>query len=178
MLESLLFMFLIIIGGIFLTISIISLIVGIIQKSERQKKIAFRIGLIPVLCFGLVAFWYLVVVPSFNKSEMQDFTGTYVPNKQTMELLNKNGIESNNIELILRSNGTYKFDIIEWFGLEKNGTWKTGGIDGMFEFHDKDGNLSEWASPSSSGENSKLSFEYKIDKSDWNNRKTIVFIRK
>ncbi|WP_047414098.1 hypothetical protein [Cellulophaga sp. Hel_I_12] len=178
MLESLLFMFLIFVGGLFLTISVISVIVGIIKKSEKQIKIAIGIGIIPVLCFGLIAFWYFIAVPSFNKSEMEDFSGTYAPNKQAMELLNENGINSNEVELILISNGTYEFDVIAGIGLKKNGTWKTGGIDGMFEFYDKEGALLQWVNPSGSGENSKLSFEYQMDQSDWKNRKTILFVKK
>lgn len=178
MLESLIFMFLIFVGGLFLTISVISLIVGINKKSAKRIKVALGIGIIPVLCFGLIAFWYFIAVPSYNKSEMENFSGTYVPNVQAMELLNENGINSNELELILLSNGTYKFDVIEGIRLKKNGTWKTGGIDGMFEFYDKEGSLLQRASPSGSGENSRLSFKYQIDQGNWKNTETIVFEKK
>jgi len=108
---------------------------------------------------------------------MGDFAGTYVPNKSAIELLTENGLKTNNPKLILLSDGTYKFDIIEGVGLEKSGTWKTGGIDGMFEFYGKDGNLSEWASPSGSGDESVLSLEYQLDEDDWENTKSILFIK-
>lgn len=177
MLESLLFIFLIFVGGIFLAISLIVLIIGLIKKSSRLKKIALGFGIVPV-CVGLIAFWYMIAIPSFDKNQMGDFAGTYVPNKTAMELLAKNGLKTNNPKLILLSDGTYKFDIIEGVGLEKSGTWKTGGIDGMFEFYDKDGNLMEWASPSGSGDESALSLEYQLDEDDWQNRKSILFIKK
>ena len=177
MLESLIFIFLIFVGGIFLTISLIVLIIGLIKKSSKLKKIALGIGIVPVLCIGLIAFWYIIAIPSFDKNQMGDFAGTYVPNKSALELFIENGLQTKEPKLILLSDGTYKFDVIEGVGLEKSGTWKTGGIDGLFEFHDKDGNLSEWASPSGSGDESALSFEYQLDGDDWQNRKRILFIK-
>jgi hypothetical protein len=171
-------MFLIFLGGIFLAISLIVLIIGLIKKSSKLKKIALGIGIVPILCFGLIAFWYVIAVPSFDKSQMDDFAGTYVPNKSTKELLATNELKTNEPQLILLSDGTYKFDGIDGVGLEKSGTWKTGGIDGLIEFHDKDGNLSEWASPSGSGDESALSFEYLLDKDDRQNTESILFVKK
>ncbi|WP_047548462.1 hypothetical protein [Psychroserpens sp. Hel_I_66] len=177
MLESLLFIFLICVGGLFLLISLIILTIGLIKKSSKLKKVAFGIGVVPILCFGLIIFWYAIAVPSFNNNLMEDFAGVYIPHKSATEFLNENGVTENELKLTLYSDGTYKFDGIEGFGLEKIGTWKTGGIDGQFEFHDENGSLSEWASPSGSGDESSLSFEYQLDEDDWQNRKSILFIK-
>ena len=138
MLESLLFILLISIGGIFLLISLIVLLFGLVKKSQKLKKIAFGVGTIPIMCFGLIAFWYLIAVPSFNKSEMEEFSGTY--KIQTIEK------ENTNTELKLFEDGTYSFNGKENVGLAKSGTWKTGGIDGQFEFYNENGNLIEFAS--------------------------------
>ena len=94
MLESLLFILLIFIGGIFLLISLIVLLFGIFKKSQKLKKIAFGIGTVPIMCFGLIAFWYLIAVPSFNKSEMEEFSGTY--EIQTVEKGKEKTTDSNN----------------------------------------------------------------------------------
>ena len=177
MLESLLFMFLIFIGGLFLLISLIVLIIGLAKKSSKLKKIAIGIGVVPILCFGLIIFWYAIAVPSFNNNQMEDFAGVYVPHKSATEFLNENRITKNELKLTLYSDGTYKFDGIKGISLEKKGTWKTGGIDGLFEFHDEDGSLSEWASPSGSGKESALSIEYVKDENDWRNTERILFVK-
>lgn len=178
MIESLLFIILIFFGGLFLIISLITLLIGFVKKSSRLKKIACGIGIIPIVCFGIIMYWYLIAIPSFNKSQMDDFVGIYVPNDSAKELLTKNGLATNEIKLILYSNGTYKFDTIQGIELEKSGTWKTGGIDGMFEFHNKDGRLVDWGIPSGNDHSSTLSFEYQIKKDNWKNNKRILFIKK
>jgi len=151
MLESLLFIFLIFIGGLFLLISLIVSIIGLAKKSSNLKKVAIGIGIVPILCFGLILFWYAIAVPSINENQMEDFAGVYVPYKSATKFLNENGITKNELKLTLYSDGTYKFDGIEGIAIEENGTWKTGGIDGLFEFYDEDGSLSQWVSPSDSG---------------------------
>ncbi len=108
---------------------------------------------------------------------MEDFAGIYVPHKSATEFLNENGITKNELKLTLYADGTYKFDGTKGIGLENKGTWKTGGIDGLFEFHDEDGKLSEWASPSGSGKESALSFEYVKDENDWQNTESVLFIK-
>ena len=137
MLESLLFMFLIFIGGIFLIASLVILLFGIIKKSSKTRKFAFVVGIVPFICFGLIAFWYGIAIPSFNKNEMKEFSGTY-----KIEELEK---DSCNLKLL--ENGTYEFFGKTTLRLRKNGTWKTGGIDGQFEFYDNNDNLIEFASP-------------------------------
>jgi hypothetical protein len=166
------------VGGIFLAISLIFLIIGLIKKSSKLKKVALGIAIVPILCFGLIAYWYMIAIPSFDKNQMEDFAGTYVPNSSGKELLATNGLKTNESKLILLSDGTYKFDGIDGIRLEKSGTWKTGGIDGLVEFHDKDGSILEWASPSGSGDDSALSIEYRQDEDDWQNTKSILFVKK
>lgn len=178
MIEGLLLIILIFFGGLFLIISLITLLIGFVKKSSKLKKFACGIGVVPILCFGILMYWYLIAIPSFNKSQMDDFVGIYVPNDYAQELLTQNGLATNEIKLILFSNGTYKFDTIQGVELEKSGIWKTGGIDGMFEFHNNEGRLIDWGIPSGNDNNSTLSFEYQIDKDDWKNNNRILFIKK
>ena len=152
MIESLLFILLIFVGGIFFIISLILLLFGAIKKSSKLKKIALGIGIVPIMCFGLIAFWYMIAIPSVNKSEMEEFSGTY--EIQTSE----NGIKKDNSKLKLFANGTYKFNGNINIELGKNGTWKTGGIDGHFEFYDESENLKEFASPFGGDGNEKIIF--------------------
>ncbi|WP_348702486.1 hypothetical protein [Tenacibaculum sp. 190524A02b] len=117
-----------------------------------MKKIAFGIGIAPIICFGLIVFWYLIAVPYFNKNEMERFSGTY--EIQTIE----KGKEKTNSELNLFADGTYKFNGNENIGIAKSGIWKTGGIDGQFEFYDDNGNLIEYASQFGGNGNEKIIF--------------------
>lgn len=152
MLESLLFIFLIFVGGISLIVSLIFLLFGAIKKSSKLKKIALGIGIVPITCFGLIAFWYMIAIPSFNKSEMVEFSGIY-------EIQNSaKGINSENSKLELFADGTYKFNGNKKIELGQNGTWKTGGIDGHFEFYDESENLKEFASPFGGDGNEKIIF--------------------
>jgi 4-amino-4-deoxy-L-arabinose transferase-like glycosyltransferase len=152
MLESLLFIFLILIGGTFLIISLIVLLIGVNKKSSKLKKIALGIGIVPIMCFGLIAFWYIIAVPSFNNSEMEEFSGTY--EIQTIE----KGTDKSNSKLNLFADGTYKYIGEENVRIAKRGTWKTGGIDGHFEFYDENENLIEFASPFGGNGNKKIIF--------------------
>lgn len=151
MLESVLFIILTFVGGLFFIISLIFLIFGAIHKSSKLKKIAFVIGVVPIICFGMIAFWYVIAIPSFNNSQMETFSGTYESYKSENELLTNN-------KLILLEDGTYKFEGMKGFRLEKNGTWKTGGIDGQFEFYDNNERLIEFASPFGGDGNEKIIF--------------------
>jgi len=152
MLESLLFIFLIFVGGIFLIISLIVLLFGAIKKSSKLKKIALGIGIVSIMCFGLIAFWYMIAIPSFNNSEMEKFSGTY-----EIQRIEK-GIDKTNSKLNLFTDGTYKFIGEENVGISKSGTWKTGGVDGHFEFYDENENLIEFASPFGGNGNEKIIF--------------------
>lgn len=107
---------------------------------------------------------------------MEDFAGTYVLHNSAEQIIVEKEQDSQYPKLILLSDGTYKFDGIEGVGLEKSGAWKTGGIDGMFEFVVNNG--SEWAIPSGGENNAALSFEYEIDEGGWENTKRILFVKK
>ena len=176
MLESILFIFLIFVGVIFLAISLITILTGFVKKSRKIKNIGLGLGVIPIICFGLITAYYLIILPSAHENQMEDFAGTYVLHNSAEQVLDLKQFENKNPELILLSNGTYKFDGIEGVGLEKNGTWKTGGIDGMFEFEVEHG--TEWVSPSGSGDESALSFEYQMDEDDKANTKSVLFVKK
>jgi hypothetical protein len=139
------------VGGLFFIISLIVLLFGAIHKSSKLKKIAFGIGVVPILCFGTIVFYYVIAIPSFNNSQMKGFSGTYLSYKSENELSTKN-------KLILLGDGTYKFEGMKGLTLEKNGTWKTGGIDGCFEFYDNNGRLINLASPIEGDGNEKIVF--------------------
>ena len=128
MLESLVFMFLIFIGGISLLFSIIFILYALISNNKRRIKTSLYSLSIPIFCFGLIFFWYGIMVLSFNNSEMKDYSGTYIN-------------EISNLEIELKEDGTFIADSIPKLELTKTGTWKTGGVDGMFEFYDSHGNL-------------------------------------
>ena len=152
MLESLIFIFLIFVGGVFLIVSLIFLLIGAIKKSSKLKKIALKTGIVPIMCFGLIAFWYMIAIPSFNNSEMEEFSGTY-----EIQTADKR-IDKTKTKLKLFADGTYKFIGEENVKIAKSGTWKTGGIDGHFEFYDENENLIEFASPFGGNGNEKIIF--------------------
>lgn len=81
---------------------------------------------------------------------MEEFSGTY--KIQTIEK------EEPNTELKLFEDGTYTFNGKENVGLAKSGTWKTGGIDGQFEFYSENGNLIEFASQFGGNGNEEIIF--------------------
>lgn len=152
MLESLLFLFFILVGGIFFIISLIFFLLGAVKKSSKLKKIASVIGFFPILCFVLFVSWYTIAIPSFNNTQMEKFSGTY-----EIETIAK-GIEKTNTKLNLFTDGTYKFIGDKNVGIAKSGTWKTGGIDGRFEFYDENENLIEFASAFRDNGNEKIIF--------------------
>ncbi len=127
---------------------------GVIKKSSKMKKIALGIGTIPIICLAIITFWYEIAVPSFNNNQMKDFSGTYKSFKSENEL------EFNKTKLILLADGTYKFEGKGEIKLKKEGTWRTGGIDGYFEFYDNDKNLLEFASPFGEDGNRKIVFNF------------------
>lgn len=130
MLESLLFMFLIFVGSAFVFISFFTVIFGFFAKHKNALKIGKYLFLIPIFCFGLIYFWYNIAVPSFNKSQQKEFSGTYKLDNSLSD-----------IKLYLNADGTYYYDSIPNMRIPKKGLWKTGGIDGYFEFMNLKGNL-------------------------------------
>lgn len=173
MLESLLFILLLLVSGLFVIIALIVALIAFIKKSSPLKKTALKITVIPILCWGLIAVWYLVTLPSIHKSEMGNFVGTYILNSSINESLKAGESKMNGSKLILFDDGTYLFDGRENIGLQRKGTWKTGGTDGLFEFYDKNGNLSQWASPYDNDNNYSLSVEYQKGEDS----ETILFVK-
>lgn len=122
MLESLLFVFLMLIAGLFLLLTIILLIVALIIKSSILKRVAFAFGIIPIACLGIAFVFYFGLKPYQNQSDLIEYSGTYVS-------------ESNyNSKLFLKADGTYKTLNVDQLRLPSKGTWRTGGIDGFTEF--------------------------------------------
>ena len=153
MIESLLFLFFSIVGSILLITSLIFLVFGIINTSSKLKKIAIGTGIASSLCFGIIVFWYKIAIPSFNKTEFNNYAGVY--QLQTIERITEN----HNSKFELFANGTYNFTGDKSIGLSKKGTWKTGGIDGNFEFYDANENLIEYATPLDENGSKKIIFD-------------------
>ena len=63
MLESLLFMLFLFIGGLGLAFSLICALVGWITGSRAARELAVGFLLIPLGSWGAIALWYIVVVP-------------------------------------------------------------------------------------------------------------------
>ncbi|WP_142724434.1 MULTISPECIES: hypothetical protein [unclassified Chryseobacterium] len=173
MLESLLFILLLLVSGLFIVIALIIMLIAVIRKSSALKKTALKITIIPILCWGLIAVWYFKTLPSINESEMENFAGIYTLNSSGNESFKPSKSKINGYKLILFDDGTYLFDGHEKIGLKKQGTWKTGGIDGLFEFYDENGNLSQWASPYDNDNNYSLYFE----NPNKQNAETIRFVK-
>lgn len=168
-------MALMIIGGMTLILALIIISYGFYTKEKSLRNIGFAIGLIPAFCFGLIVFWYGVAIPTFSHNQMNDYSGTYLLTPTSKALISKNSEFDEPSELVLHSDGTYEFDIIEGINLDKSGTWETGGIDGHFMFYDKSGKLVDFGSPVKSGADYTLSFIYKPNPDDFFETKDIYF---
>ena len=171
-------MALMIIGGITLILSLVIIINGLGKKEKSLRNLGFGIGIIPILCFGLIAYWYGIAIPSFNKNQMNDFVGMYVPTEMTKNILFENNQSDKTIILELKANGTYEFKTFQGIGLKESGTWETGGIDGHFNFYDNSGNLADFGMPAGSGENCSLSFQFRPNQDEFFEVKNIYFERK
>ena len=175
MLESLIFIILSFIGIVGLIISLIILLIGFLKRSKKLKRIGLGMGTIPIFCIGIIAFWYIIAIPSHNSNELNDFAGTYSPHKSAEKLLRKNELNEERNYLILKENGTYIFDSIPGIDLRKSGKWETGGIDGQFIFYDNNGNQIDLGSPSGSGMDCGISFRFRGDKDDFFGTESIYF---
>jgi len=173
MFESLIFIFLIFISAISLLTALILLLIGVFKKSTQLKIIAFGIGIIPILCYGLVSLWYYVVIPSFDKTQMKEFSGTY----QVQNTNNKT--EKSTDILNLSEDGTYIYTGTGDIALAKYGTWKTGGIDGVFEFYNEKGRRIEFASPSGGDGNEKITFNlYGSNQAQFVKKRLVIVYKK
>ena len=175
MLESLMFMVLMILGGITIILSVIIIIIGLGKKQKLLRNIGLGIGIIPIICFCLIAYWYGGAIPTFNNNQMTDFAGIYLPTESTKNILIKNNQLDKSIKLVLNPDGTYEFTPIQGIGLKKSGIWETGGIDGHFNFYDELGNLIDFGMPAGSGENCILSFQFRPNQDEFFETENIYF---
>ena len=128
MLESFLFIILIV---FFIFIALVVIIIGLLIKNVKLTRIGlYSFFGFPILIVILYFFWYAFVVPIFNNSFQKEYSGTYKLENVKEEF-----------KIYLNSDGTYYYDNIPNIDLPKKGTWKTGGIDGAFEFYNVKGNL-------------------------------------
>lgn len=134
MLESVIFIFLILLGVLILIISLPLLVVGFVKKSRKLKIIALFLLTIPISCLLILAGWYGFAKPHFDSNEMASYSGVYLTaNSQD--------------ELELYPDGSYEITFPNILNLSSEGTWEAGGIDGTLKFYDNNGNLKNWASP-------------------------------
>ena len=93
MLESLIFMILSFIGIVGLIISIIILLIGLIKKSSKIKMTGMVFLIIPIFCYGLIQFWYKIVIPNSNDKISNEFVGVYSTHKiKSTKFLKRNGL--------------------------------------------------------------------------------------
>lgn len=125
MLESLLFMFLIFAGAFFAIVSFVILGLGLLTNDKKIYKIGAWSLSVPAICFGIIFIFYSVVRPWSNWEDMKYYSGEYI-------LQNSN----TKVVLVLSDNGDYQCDPIPNTSFSEKGTWKTGGIDGLFELRE------------------------------------------
>ncbi|MAW93685.1 MULTISPECIES: hypothetical protein [unclassified Leeuwenhoekiella] len=169
MLESLIFILIVISVGISLILAIVFLLLGLAKKSKRLRKIALECALIATFFFSLIPLWYSLIVPWFNANKMKDFSGEYV-----LENSNKS---TETVTLFLYENGTYSYDGSDKLGLHKTGNWRTGGVDGTFEFLSENDNLLKYARPNSYEEKCEISFDI-FNRDRFQKINKLVFIKK
>ncbi|SDR95608.1 hypothetical protein SAMN05216503_1507 [Polaribacter sp. KT25b] len=178
MLESLIFMILSFIGIVGLIISIIILLVGLIKKSKKLKMTGLIFLIIPIFCYGLIQFWYKIVIPNSNDRISNEFVGVYSTHKvKSKKFLKRNGLFDKERFLILKEDGTYEFDSIPGVDLWKRGKWQTGGIDGAFDFYNNKGDLIERGMPFGSGDNCGLEFDFYPNPKDYKKRENLTLIK-
>lgn len=113
-------------GGVLcVLVSVLVLFVGFSKKAPRLKKRGYVIGLVSLVCFGLLSVYYFIVFPATRKSELELFSGTYLLTETSRQILSENTSFEIHPKLILHQDGRYEFDGIEGINLAKNGTWKT-----------------------------------------------------
>jgi len=137
MLESLIFIFSILLLSVFGLGFLALLIIGFIKKSKRLKLISLIPGLITLLILVINLFWYNISIPNQNTNIAKEYSGTYY----------LDGLKSNP-KLILNNNLTYQIETVKALKIYGQGTWKTGMVDGMFSFYNKSGQLVGFAYPS------------------------------
>ena len=129
MLESLLFLILIVVGAFFALVSFVIIGLGLLSKSKTTYKVGLWTLSVPAICFGTIFIFYAVVVPWLNGIEMEKYSGTYILDNSQPKVI-----------LVLKDDGTYTCDKIPEAPFSRTGTWKTGGIDGLFELREASGN--------------------------------------
>jgi len=163
MLESLIFIVLVFLGVGSLIFSIFFILFALIKNEKYLIKGSFYSLAIPLFCFGLIFFFYSVIKPMSNYSQMEVYSGNYIS-------------EDGNFNMVLNSDGTYVSDSIPKLRIYRKGIWKTGGVDGYFEFYDNNGKGLSHVWPSSTKSN-KRQLIFDISNKNSSRRKKIKFIK-
>jgi hypothetical protein len=176
MLESLFFISLVIIGTLTLAGVVFLYLIGLVNKSNGLKKISSYFLIIPGSCFGLIALFYFIIQPlSFSGLANQSTGKYYVADVSPPDYFENIQVNTKDFSLILNNDGSFSVDSIPGLGIPRSGLWNTGGIDGMFEFKDINGNIEDFASHYGSKEDFILEFRIKFQ--DWSKHGFIRFKR-
>jgi hypothetical protein len=147
MLADLFFIILILIGFITAIPATILIISGVIKKVRPTVTIGLFMLIVPVICFGLFFWFYLIYIPNINDKRIIEFSGQY--RVDLTSSYNENKIKFSNAiyYMTLNTDMTFKLDSIPDMAFWGKGNWDPDGIDGQFEFLDSSGNLLNLASP-------------------------------
>lgn len=166
-------------GGVLcLLVSVLVLFVGFRNKAPKLKKRGYGIGLVSLVCFGLLSVYYFIVFPATRKSEVELFSGTYVLTETSRQLLSENTSFEAHPQLILHQDGRYEFDGVEGINLAKRGTWKIEEENGAWGFYDEHGQLHVSVAPATNGIKATFAFEYRTKKDNWKGTRNILFEKK
>lgn len=125
------------------------------MNSKKWRNVGLAAGLLAFASFGLIIFYYSIVIPLSNQSQMKNYSGTYIVSSDSIPKKNSN-------ELNLFKNGSYSYygdkKFIRKARIQEKGFWKTGGIDGVFDFRNLNNSSGNWASPFGSKGNEYIIF--------------------
>lgn len=141
MIESLLFIFFCIIGLVALTISVVLLAISLFRSSKYLLKIGLIALVISVFSFGLIYWYYFIMIPSGNAEIRKEYIGKYRLEEITSTDISNTIVPDSSYFLILENSG-FLADSVPGLNLPKRGIWETGWIDGHFAFKkDNIGNI-------------------------------------
>lgn len=166
------------VGIIGLIFSIIITAIGIIKNSKQMKYGGLLILIIPLFSYGIIFFWYGLIISNFNNTEMSEYSGKYHSNSLKSKIfLRDNNLSEREYSLKLNNNGTYQFDSTAGINLWKIGNWETGGVDGSFYFYNNEDKLVEIIYPLGTNEFYKLKFQYSSLNKEFDIPSTITFLK-
>jgi energy-coupling factor transporter transmembrane protein EcfT len=116
------------IGILLLMTAFLILIIGLVTKKRDIKKLGLVFLTLPLVFAIILILFYGVAVPWSNQKMMEKYSDQYLLESASEKVI-----------LTLKNDGTYNFNTGSELALSSKGTWKTGGIDGLFEIIEDDG---------------------------------------